>query len=346
MSIKSLIESFIPSYRIGKSILQELYIQTQQNKVVLSRLNEMDKKNEYMFWLLAKLSNEIPEDTKKRIFLEMPKATGNLRRLQLAQNWILQRIKDICDANGIKFSLYAGTLLGAYRHKGFIPWDDDIDIAMMTKDYEKLKTCLSNDKYLTICRYYQYFGGSVVKIKFKCNESVFIDIFTYDYISVDASHITECFNKSQEMAEKYSQKIANKIKEKHLYELAKMRPIYDEEIDELSTEYYNDFLSKNQNWYNQNSGNYMVKSVKDGFVFRNGLKYMRTDEVLPLLNDYLFFEGKCYDIYKNYFCCLTQWFGDFMSLPQNIDPKHNTEYSCELDMVLNQIEDLLHISLR
>lgn len=60
-----------------------------------------------------------------------------LRKLQLVQLEILKVIDDICQKYDIKYSLYAGTLLGAVRHKGFIPWDDDLDICMSRREYNR-----------------------------------------------------------------------------------------------------------------------------------------------------------------------------------------------------------------
>ena len=58
---------------------------------------------------------------------------------------MLVNFRDICDKNGLNYCLYDGTLIGALRHKGFIPWDDDIDVAMPYEDYLKLCDCIKNE---------------------------------------------------------------------------------------------------------------------------------------------------------------------------------------------------------
>ncbi len=63
---------------------------------------------------------------------------NKLRELQLKELDILKEFIKVCENNNLKYYLTGGCLIGAYRHKGFIPWDDDIDVAMPRKDYESL----------------------------------------------------------------------------------------------------------------------------------------------------------------------------------------------------------------
>ncbi len=65
-------------------------------------------------------------------------AEYDLRRLQLEQLTVLDELKRVCEAHGLTFYLAYGSCLGALRHGGFIPWDDDIDILMPVEDYDRL----------------------------------------------------------------------------------------------------------------------------------------------------------------------------------------------------------------
>lgn len=58
--------------------------------------------------------------------------------LQKKELQILKYLKKICKRNNLKFFLGGGSCIGAIRHNGFIPWDDDVDVFMLRNDYEKL----------------------------------------------------------------------------------------------------------------------------------------------------------------------------------------------------------------
>lgn len=121
-----------------------------------------------------------------------------LRKLQLCELEILNEFVRICEMWDLQYYLAGGTLLGAVRHQGFIPWDDDIDVAMPREDYDKFaKVCT---KELGLNYFYQspetdphYFltyakirknGTEVYEERFqnaKFHKGVFIDIFPLDF---------------------------------------------------------------------------------------------------------------------------------------------------------------------
>lgn len=135
--------------------------------------------------------------SKEWVYEIMDKKT--LRKVQLVQLEIAKEIVRICEENKINYYLIGGTLLGAIRHKGFIPWDDDLDIGMIRSDYEKFikiaSKCL-DDKYELIDwksdLNYPHPMGKIIKKGTIYRESkrndhgkqgIWVDIFPYDYTS-------------------------------------------------------------------------------------------------------------------------------------------------------------------
>ncbi len=122
-----------------------------------------------------------------------------LSRLHNVELEILKTVHKICIEHQLTYYLWAGSLLGAVRHKGFIPWDDDIDIIMPREDYEEFaKLCkegvLGEDySFQDISTYsnYHLFFGKVRKNNTlfdepafqnqNCNKGIYIDIYPMDY---------------------------------------------------------------------------------------------------------------------------------------------------------------------
>lgn len=121
---------------------------------------------------------------------------------------ILAEFDRVCRKNGLSYTVFAGTLLGAVRHKGIIPWDDDIDVAMPRKDYEKLlrlsKTEFNEQYFLqtpeTDKGYHKAFAKlrnshtteiPYVDAAFSYNHGVFIDIFPLDSVTDDPQKLAK-----------------------------------------------------------------------------------------------------------------------------------------------------------
>lgn len=70
---------------------------------------------------------------------------ATLREIQLAELSVLKEIHRVCEENNIAYAMSCGTMLGAVRHKGFIPWDDDLDIYMSYKNFKKFAKVFKSD---------------------------------------------------------------------------------------------------------------------------------------------------------------------------------------------------------
>lgn len=97
---------------------------------------------------------------------------------------LLKDFNDLCIKNDIKYSLHGGTLLGAIREKGFIPWDDDMDVTMTRNEFEKFKLIIKQSEILSFS--YEY-GLSRIFKQLDNGIFVWLDIFIYDYISGNAT---------------------------------------------------------------------------------------------------------------------------------------------------------------
>lgn len=121
---------------------------------------------------------------------------SELRRLQMYELGLLKNFADICEKNDLRYYMIGGTMLGAIRHNGFIPWDDDVDIGMPREDYIRFLEIaetqlpdyiilLNYEKTPDYLRYFSRFVDTRVKIFNDSNsqtlvENAWIDIFPLD----------------------------------------------------------------------------------------------------------------------------------------------------------------------
>ena len=123
----------------------------------------------------------------------------DMRKMQVMQLDMLKELDRVCRANDIHYTICNGSLLGAVRHKGYIPWDDDADTMMLREDYEKFKQC-ANQLNPDICYFqdhsteseYRWGYGKLRRTgttyiragqeHLKGKTGVFIDIFPMDDI--------------------------------------------------------------------------------------------------------------------------------------------------------------------
>lgn len=77
---------------------------------------------------------------------KLPSSVGVLRDIQLTSLMLLKNFDSICRKHNLRYWLDYGTLLGAVRHRGFIPWDDDLDVSMPIEDYKKFEL-IANDEF-------------------------------------------------------------------------------------------------------------------------------------------------------------------------------------------------------
>lgn len=149
--------------------------------------------------------------------MESPESLN--KKLHDMQLRIAKEVRRICEAHDIKYFVIAGTLLGAVRHRGFIPWDDDMDIGMLREDYERFLHFaaeeLPRELFLQTWHSDEAFGLPMAKVrkqgtkfievsseKASDHKGVFIDIFPYDAVP---------HSKAQQMIQNYLTYILKRV---------------------------------------------------------------------------------------------------------------------------------------
>lgn len=254
---------------------------------------------------------------------------SNIELLHQADLEIVKQVVALCDKYGLMYYMLGGSMLGAIRHKGFIPWDDDIDLGMPRKDYERFLELAPKElsKNLKIVNYktdesYRYYITRVQDVESKVMERRYASEGKYTFLSIDIFPLDGTPN--------------NKIARKwYCFKLLAHRA--------MSSLHYKDFVStKNRNWKEALFVWLVLKLPTDKmFNFHKELdkcdrmlkKYpmeksrytgnmmgaYRTKELIPTSwygdSSFYDFEGIKLRGIKEYDSYLKQLYGDYMQLP-------------------------------
>jgi len=246
-----------------------------------------------------------------------------IRQLQLSIMKNLIEIKRICDENNLVYILDAGTMLGAVRHSGFIPWDDDADIAMPRDDYEKFinlclkEKALSPEFEIQCYEKDKHYCDSFIRIRqnnTKCvigyhkergysNLGVFVDIFPLDYSYTNNIKILE---KRIIKIKRIERSICNKLTLTHNTLLSKLnnlrlRPVSLEKLFYKKTK-LESCLDKERNYVTSTYTSYTPNRVTFPIT-------IITDRILVNFEGINFYISRDYDLY------LKTMYGDYITLP-------------------------------
>ena len=233
---------------------------------------------------------------------DLPHAKGELREHQLQVYSLLQIIDKICRNNRLPYWLDGGSLLGAVRHKGFIPWDDDGDICMLREDYLKLIPLLKAE-----------FAGSdyVVREKAIKGISYQIRIMRQEQRSIGVDIFPLGRYHRAELSDDERSKVTDNIR--------KARQIFARKVDRKAT------IDDIRHTINQIEERYIMQGhspkAKDGALYAGldfswGAKYQifNYNSIFPL-KEIIFEDSKfyCPNDYERY---LTDLYGDYMHYPE------------------------------
>lgn len=256
--------------------------------------------------------------------------TSNIKKLQQTQLEILKELDRICKANNINYQLFAGTLLGAVRHRGFIPWDDDVDVCLLRKDYDRLLKILEKDldkKYFL--QNYQTDESSILQFsKIRKNhtrfvsgsytdtsmhEGIFIDLFPMDNVKdstfIGKMHIklsNFMFVLTSSMIKSRCYNVRSSLRKYirlTLYYITRLLP--KKKLHVLSDKVFCFFNDEETEYVSC-----LANGAPSDFYKKFTVKRASFDETIEQE-----FEGEKFPIPKKYDYVLTKNYGDYMSPP-------------------------------
>lgn len=253
-------------------------------------------------------------------------SSSDLEKLHKALLIIMDEIDRICKLSNIRYSLFAGSMLGAVRHGGFIPWDDDMDVAMLRNDYEKFidvcKTQL-DPRFKLLCNredeHYVYGfskiilnGTSLIEHgleNVKYQQSIFIDVFTFDIIPQNKNkqriHQKQIYFYSKLLQQKQDIRLDKRNRKKFyafimLKNMARM----------INKEYLVNKLDNTMRKYNKYNGTYVSNMVGYYGYFKEIVPKKMFEQFEEII-----FENRKYSICSDYHIFLSTYYGDYMTLP-------------------------------
>ena len=250
-----------------------------------------------------------------------------LRKLHEVLLKLLSEVNRICEKYNITYFATGGTAIGAVRHKGFIPWDDDLDIGMTRDNYEKfLKVCkdeLSDQffilNYETNKNYYAYFSKLCIRgttfvesetTHLKYDHCVFLDIFPYDNVPNDLKQRNKFYKKINISYQLYKCKSLWKVsnlagkKQKLIGSFA--RPIIHILLLPIPKKSLYNHLNNLIQSYNNTNCCYITTLGHD----INLVEKKNSEDIITVP-----FENISIHMFRNYDSWLRQQYGDYMSLP-------------------------------
>lgn len=249
-----------------------------------------------------------------------------LKKLQELEFDILKQFIEICDKYDLNYSLAYGTLIGAVRHNGFIPWDDDIDVAMSRADYDKFCKIMESQplegyffqSYITEPQCGLIFSkirkdntvlSEIYSHHINMHQGVWIDIFPYDKVSNNKikrkiDYLMFLVWKNMYIVKCDYNMPPNRSKIGYIfYYVVKFVNLF------LSRRFLINKVEKSMTKYKNKSTDY-VFSYADNNVEQKKFPS-------ELLDHYCFlnFEGEKVKSFKEYDCYLRNNYGDYMILP-------------------------------